>query len=32
MRVAASDVPTEQALATWVGSGVTYARSLPVKG
>jgi len=32
MRVAASDVRTEQELATWVGIGVAYARSLPAKG
>ena len=31
MRVAAADVGTEQELATWVRTGVAYARSLPAK-
>jgi TfoX/Sxy family transcriptional regulator of competence genes len=31
LRVDADDVRTKRQLATWVGLGVTYARSLPAK-
>jgi len=31
LRVDADDVKTKRALSTWVGRGVSYARSLPAK-